>query len=583
MKEEKLSYYVNKASELNNSLFDNKIRVAILSSFTLNGLAETIQVKCAEKKIQCFTYVGNYNQYNQDILNPQSDLYKFKPDLTFLFIDTRALLKELFHHPHSISVGERKTLVTEKTNEVSILATKFSDTIKSKLVLANFSIPTFSPYGISENKTDFGFHRMLNEINNNIADRFSKSDSVYVYDFDKFVTKFGEKNVFDYKQFFFGDMKISLDYIPYLASEIMSYVIGYLGISKKCIVLDLDNTLWGGIVGEDGFNGIKLGPEPPGNAFLEFQKTLLSFHQRGITLAINSKNNYDDAIKVIREHPYMQLREDNFASLKINWNDKVSNLKEIASEINIGLDSIVFFDDDPINREYVRVNLPQVETVELPKDPSEFTNVLQHLNEFSILKITQEDQRRGKMYAEQRNRSDLEKSAPSLEEFLQQLDVKVSIKNANDFTIPRISQLTLKTNQFNLTTKRYQESDIKKFVQDSSYLVGCAQVEDKFGDNGITGVFIVDKKNPKEWHLDTFLLSCRVMGREVEKGILNYIINKAKESGAQKIRAEFIPTQKNKPVEDFLPNCGFTKESDSWVYSVNLPFEIPNYITVSAE
>ena len=528
MKEEKLSYYVNKASELNNSQFDNKIRIAILSSFTLNGLAETIQVKCAEKKIQCLTYLGSYNQYNQDILNPQSDLYKFKPDLTFLFIDTRALLKELFHHPHSISAEERKILVTEKTNEISALATKFSDTIKSKLILANFSIPTFSPYGISENKTDFGFHRMLNEINNHISDNFSKSDSVYVYDFDKFVTKFGEKNVFDYKQFFFGDMKISLDYIQYLASEMMSYVIGYLGISKKCIVLDLDNTLWGGIVGEDGFNGIKLGPEPPGNAFLEFQKTLLSFHQRGIILAINSKNNYDDAIKVIREHPYMQLREDNFASLKINWNDKVSNLKEIASEINIGLDSIVFFDDDPVNREYVRVNLPQVETVELPKDPSEFTNILKHLNEFSVLKFTQEDQQRGKMYAEQRKRSDLEKLAPSLEEFLQQLEVKVSIKNANDFTIPRISQLTLKTNQFNLTTKRYQESDIKKFAQDSSYIVGCAQVEDKFGDNGITGVFIVDKKNPNEWYLDTFLLSCRVMGREVEKGILNYIINKAK-------------------------------------------------------
>ena len=158
---------------------------------------------------------------------------------------------------------------------------------------------------------------MLNEINNKIADDLSKSDSIYVYDFDKFVTKFGERNVFDYKQFFFGDMKISLDHIPYLASELMSYVIGYLGISKKCIVLDLDNTLWGGVVGEDGFNGIKLGPDPPGNAFVEFQKTLLSFHQRGIILAINSKNNYDDAIKVIREHPYMQLKEDNFASLKI--------------------------------------------------------------------------------------------------------------------------------------------------------------------------------------------------------------------------------------------------------------------------
>lgn len=583
MKEEKLSYYFNKAAELSNYSSDKKIRVAILGSFTLNGLAETIQVKCAEKKLQCLTYIGGYNQYNQEILNPQSGLYKFQPDLTFLFIDTRTLLKEIYHLPHSISPEERKSLVGEKTKEILDLTTKFSKITSSKLILTNFAVPTFSSYGIFENKTDFGFHRMLSEINNKIADYLSKSDSVYVFDFDKFVRKFGEKNVFDYKQFFFGDMKISLDHIPYLASELMSYVIGHLGISKKCIVLDLDNTLWGGVVGEDGFNGIKLGPNPPGNAFMEFQKTLLSFHQRGIILAINSKNNYDEAIKVIREHPYMQLKEDNFASLKINWNDKVSNLREIVDELNIGLDSIVFFDDDPVNREYVRINLPQVETVELPSDPSEFADILKHLNEFSVLKITQEDQQRGKMYAEQRKRDDLERSSPDLEDFLKQLGLRISIKPASDFTIPRISQLTLKTNQFNLTTKRYQESDIKKFTHDKNYLVGCAQVQDKFGDNGITGVFIVNKKNPKEWYLDTFLLSCRVMGRDVEKGILSYVINKAKEAGVKQIRAEFIPTSKNKPVEDFLPNCGFKKESDSWIYSIDVPFEIPSYLTVSVE
>lgn len=583
MKEEKLSYYINKASELNNQSFDKKIRIAFLGSFTLNGLAETIQVKCAEKKINCTTYVGNYNQYNQEILNPQSNLYKFSPEILFLLIDTRTLLQDLFHHPHSISAEERRKLVDEKTNEVLDLAKRFSQTTKSKLVLANFSIPTFSSYGIFENKTDFGFHRMLNEINNILSDAMLNSDSVYIYDFARFVTKFGEKNIFDYKQFFFGDMKISLDYIPYLASDLMSYVIGYLGISKKCIVLDLDNTLWGGIVGEDGFNGVKLGPEPPGNTFVEFQKTLFSLHQRGIILAINSKNNYDDAMKVIREHPYMQLKEDHFASLRINWNDKVSNMKDIANEINIGLDSMVFFDDDPVNREYMRINLPQVETVELPQDPAEFVNILKNLNEFSVLNITPEDQQRGKMYVEQRKRTELEKSAPDLEGFLKQLDLKISIKNANEFTIPRISQLTLKTNQFNLTTKRYQEADIKKFSQDTSYLVGCARVEDKFGDNGITGVFIIHKENQKEWLLDTFLLSCRVMGREVEKGILSHIVNKARESGVERIKAQFVPTSKNKPIEDFLPNCGFKKEGDYWVYYIKSQFVIPDYLTVSAE
>jgi FkbH-like protein len=187
------------------------------------------------------------------------------------------------------------------------------------------------------------------------------------------------------------------------------------------------------------------------------------------------------------------------------------------------------------------------------------------------------------MYLEQKKRNELQQSAPDLESFLEQLDLKVMIRKADDFTIPRISQLTLKTNQFNLTTKRYQEADIRKFMEDKNYLVGCAQVKDKFGDNGITGVFIVKKDNQKEWLIDTFLLSCRVMGREVEKGILGYIINKAKENGIEKIKAQFIPTQKNKPIEDFLPNCGFHKEGDYWVYSLNLPFEIPKCITVCAD
>lgn len=581
--EQKLSYYINKAADLGNQTFDKKIRVAILGSFTLNGLAETIQVKCAEKKIQCITYVGGYNQYNQEILNSESALYKFNPDITFLFIDARAVLQDLFHHPYSVSQEERKKFVDSKIQEILNLAKKFSETTKSKLVLANFNTPSFSPYGIFENKTEFGFKRMLHEINTKLEDALLNSDSVYVYDFAHFVIKFGEKNVFDYKQFFFGDMKISLDYIPYLATNLMSYVIAYSGMSKKCIVLDLDNTLWGGIVGEDGFNGIKLGPEPPGNAFVEFQKILLSLHHRGIILAINSKNNYDDAIKVIKEHPYMILREEHFASLKINWNDKVSNMKEIANEINIGLDSIAFFDDDPVNREYMQINLPQVLTVKMPEDPSEFVNILQNMNEFSVLSITYEDQQRGKMYAEQRKRSALEKSAPDLENFLKQLDLKISIKHADEFTIPRISQLTLKTNQFNLTTKRYQENDIRKLSQDKHYLVGCAQVQDKFGDNGITGVFIVQKESQKEWIIDTFLLSCRVMGREVEKGILNHIINEAKNNRVEQIRAQFIPTQKNKPIEDFLPSCGFKKEGDSWVYSVKSSFVIPNCLTVSVE
>ena len=581
--EQKLSHYINKSDELIGRTFGKKIRIGILCSFTINGLEETIRVKSAENNIDCVTYVGGYNQYNQEILNQESNLYKFSPYITFLIMDTRNILGDLFYLPYSVSVSERKNFVEKKLKEIQNLANTFTSRTKSKLVIANFTIPTYSPHGIFETKTEYGFHQMINDLNRGLLDSFVNSNSIYVYDFNGFVSRYGEDNIFDYKQFFFGDMKISLDYIPYMANDLMGYVIGYLGLSKKCIVLDLDNTLWGGIIGEDGLNGIKLGPEPPGNTYLEFQRVLLSLYQRGIILAINSKNNFEDAIKVIKEHPYMILREEHFASMRINWNDKVSNIQEIANELNINPDSMVFFDDDQVNREFMKLNMPQVLTIDLPKDSSQYAETIKTMNDFNVLNITTEDTSRGKMYVDQRKRNDLEQSAPNLESFLKNLELKIRIKNADEFTIPRISQLTLKTNQFNLTTKRYQESDIKKFCEDDRYFVGTAQVEDKFGDNGITGIFIVNKSKSKEWFIDTFLLSCRIMGREVEKVMLGYIINKAKENGVEIIKAKFIPTQKNKPIETFLPNCGFHKDGDYWNYSIKTQFTTPDYLTVYVE
>ncbi len=581
--EHKLSYYINNSDKILGIKFDKKIRVGILSSFTINGLKETMQVKSADKNIDCITYVGGYNQYNQEIINPESNLYKFSPDITFLIIDTRNILGDFFHFPYNVSISERKNFVEKKLKELQTLIDIFTSNTKSKLVIANFNIPTYSPYGIFETKTEYGFHQMVEDLNRRLSNNVTKSNSVYIYDFNRFILQYGENNIFDSKQFFFGDMKISLDYIPYLANDLMSYIIGHLGLSKKCIVLDLDNTLWGGVIGEDGFNGIMLGPEPPGNTYLEFQRVLLSLFQRGIILAINSKNNKDDALKVIKDHPYMILKEKHFASMRINWNDKVTNMKEIANELNIGTDSIVFFDDDPVNREFMRLNIPQILTVDFPTDPSQYAQTIKEMNEFNVLNITDEDTKRGKMYVEQQKRNNLEQSTPNLESFLKNLELKILIKNSNAFTIPRISQLTLKTNQFNLTTKRYQESDIKKISDNHKYLVGCAQVEDKFGDNGITGVFIINKANSKEWFIDTFLLSCRVMGREVEKAILGYIINHAKENNVELIKTQFIPSQKNKPIEDFLPNCGFKKDGDYWYYSLKTPFITPDYLEVSIE
>ena len=580
--EKSLSEYISLSKNIDDLKFDKKLKVAILSSFTLNGLSEILHVKSSDLGIRYQSYLGGYNQYNQELLDSQSEYYKFSPDVTFLILDIRNFLGENYHFPYNISDNERKLLVSEKIKQIENIIKCFEKNLNSKLIITNFNIPSYSPNGITETKSDFGFHEMIEELNSSLRNISKTHSSVYVYDFNHFVSKYGEKNIFDYRQFHVGDIQIALNFIPYFAYELMSYIKPITGTNKKCIVLDLDNTLWGGIVGEDGFDGIELGHSSNGKAFVDFQKELLSLWNHGIILAINSKNNYDDAMKVINEHPNMILREKNFASIQINWNDKAQNLKQIAEEINIGLNSIAFFDDDKINRERIKQEFPEVLTIEVPDDPSQFSLILKNLNDFNVLQRTDEDIKRGQMYAQQRERKELEKSISNLDDFLEQLDIKVKMKNSNEFLIPRISQLTLKTNQFNLTTRRYQEEEIRNFTNDHKFIVGCAQVLDKFGDNGITGVYIINKQD-KIWSIDTFLLSCRIMGRGVENGILSQILIDAKHNGVEEIRANFIPTQKNKPAENFLPDFGFQKEGDNWIYKLNNEIKLPKHLKVEIE
>jgi len=285
-------------------------------------------------------------------------------------------------------------------------------------------------------------------------------------------------------------------------------------------------------------------------------------------------------MEVIKKHPNMILREENFAAMKINWDDKISNMQELAREINIGLDSMVFLDDDPFNREMLRKAMPEVMTVELPKDPALYAKTLFEINDFNVLKITEDDTKRGQMYFQQRQRNDFQQTTTNLDEYLENLGIKVKIREVDDFTIPRVSQLTLKTNQFNLTTRRYQEEDIKKFVKDDKFIVGYAQVQDKFGDNGITAAFIVNKASPKEWMIDTFLLSCRVMGRKVEEAIIGNIIEKAREAGVEKVNGQYIPTKKNKPCEDFFSKCGFENSGKFWKFNTKKQFSIPSYLKI---
>jgi len=577
--EENLAYFLKEAKIIRTEKLEKKLRIALLSSFTLNGFDETLRVKCFQKRIDCTTFVGGYNQYNQQILKKDSDLYKFNPELTFLILDVRHVLNELFFFPYSISKSEKLEFIDQKVQEILNLIKAINKNSESRLILTDLQIPTYSPYGINEQSEELGIKQIVSEINEKLKQKISENESVFILDFNEFVQKFGEYNVFNYKQFFSGDIKISIDYIPKFIDEMVKYIVAITGITKKCIVLDLDNTLWGGIVGEDGYDKIKLGDDPIGRSFVEFQKRLLGLNQRGIILAINSKNNYDDAIKVIKEHPNMILKEENFGSIKINWNDKVTNLRHIAKELNIGLDSLVFFDDDPINREFVKNVLKEVEVIELPADPSEFAQITTKMNIFESLKITEEDVKRNKMYHEQRKRSEFEDEVGDFNKFLKQMDIEVKIKKADSFSIPRISQLTLKTNQFNLTTKRYQQNDISSFTKNDQNIVECVEVTDKFGNNGITGVYIIQKNN-EEWIVDSFLLSCRIIGRGVEDVMLGEIIKKAKQENIKKIKGKFIPTAKNKPAENFYKDFGFEKEGEFWIFNTEKTIKNVEHIRI---
>jgi FkbH-like protein len=354
-------------------------------------------------------------------------------------------------------------------------------------------------------------------------------------------------------------------------------------------VLDLDNTLWGGIIGEDGIEGIKLGNAAPGIEYVDFQRSLLSLYNRGVILAVCSKNNYDDAIKVFQEHPFQILKEEHFAAMRINWQNKASNIAELAKEINIGLDSMVFFDDNPVERAQVSQTHPEVLVVDLPKNPRLYRETLENLDVFDVLSLTKEDMARGEMYAGKRKRAELETSMDSIEDFLRTLDLKVRIKPVDDFDTPRIVQLIGKTNQFNLTTRRYTDAEIKQFREEDTSVVYSMAVMDKFGDEGVVGVAIVKKKDD-DWWVDNMLMSCRVIGRSVETALLAKIVKDARSEGASRIIGEYIPTKKNPPAASVYENHGFRmpaqteNDGTSWILNLESDtVDVPEWIELTEE
>lgn len=342
---------------------------------------------------------------------------------------------------------------------------------------------------------------------------------------------------------------------------------------KKCIVLDLDNTLWGGVVGEDGPKGIALGVKPPGSYFIAFQQALLDLNHRGIILAINSQNNPDDALEVIEKNPNMILKRQHFAAERINWDDKVENMRSLAKELNIGLDSMVFLDDNPTNRAAMREFLPEVETPELPADPSEYLPFLHSLPYFQRDAITDEDKMRGNMYVTERLRREAEKHFETREAFLKNLGFRIQIFENEKSSLERLSQLTEKTNQFNTNKWPLTVAELTLYIENPEYLISHARVMDKFGDYGITAFALV-RKGLSTWRIESLLLSCRVIGRGVEEAFVASIARRAESEGVSEIGIVFAPTEKNAPAKEF---------ADKYFRNTTInvrDIQIPSWITI---
>lgn len=320
---------------------------------------------------------------------------------------------------------------------------------------------------------------------------------------------------------------------------------------KKCLVLDLDNTLWGGVVGEDGLEGIKLALTSPGNHFVAFQQAILDVYHKGVILAVNSRNNYEDAMEVIRNHPNQILKEHHFAAFRINWNDKAENIKELAKELNLGLDSFVFLDDDETNRSLVRSLLPQVAVPDLPNDPKEYTRFFNNLDYFSSTVITDEDKMRGNLYVTERLRKEEEKQHASKEDFLGSLSLELFVKKNDNSNVSRLAQLTEKTNQFNTNKIPRTENDVLQFMEDKGGVVYHGKLHDKFGDYGVVVLAFV-KKLKEEWVVESLLMSCRVFDRGVENSFFSLLMSEAKKEGVSKISVIYQPTEKNIPAKTFI-------------------------------
>ena len=531
------------------------IKVALTGDTATQFLATAIRGTGAERGYQIDLFEAEYNQVERQFLDPSSELYQTDADFIVLFQSTHKLGEKhsLLSPSQQESLAEERLAFVASVCENPMLASK-------KIICLNYPEIEDTVFGSYATKVTSSFTYQVRKLNMGMMDLSQRYANLFICDIAGLQNKLGRDMMFAPNVYVSTEMVLSIDALPYVASRVMDIICAIKGQFKKCLILDLDNTVWGGVIGDDGLEGIQLGHGLGiGKAFTEFQMWVKKLKQRGVIICVASKNNEETAKEPFKKHPDMVLKLEDIAMFQANWETKVDNIRTIQRILNIGFDSMVFLDDNPFERNIVRENIPGITVPELPQDPGEYLEYLYSQNLFETASYSQADKDRTKQYQVEAQRVSLQKTFSNEADFLKSLDMTSVVSGFNKFNTPRVAQLSQRSNQFNLRTVRYTEADIEALGQDPDVIDLSFTLEDKFGDNGLIAVIIMKKQDEETLFIDTWFMSCRVLKRGMEDFTLNTMVEAAREKGYKRIVGEYLPTPKNKMVENHYPSLGFQK------------------------
>jgi FkbH-like protein len=538
-----------------------KRRIALIGGASLRPMVDFIEhFASILGGIDCEMWTGDFDNYHAEALDPGSDLFEFKPDIVLVLPSERRCV---YQGPLASSRAEQEESGRTVVRDLLDLCQSIHTHSKAEIVLGNFRLsPYFDPGAIRSTSlvSTYAYRKFVN-----MELGFAAPSYVHICDIEFLSNRRGNLSGVDDRTWFESKQPFASDLMIDVARE-YAHVLSNLGKpAKKVVVLDLDNTLWGGIIGDDGLEGIELGTTSPrGEAFRDFQQYLLELSKRGILLAVCSKNDHDKAIEPFEKHPEMVLRLKDIVCFKANWEPKSENIKAIARELNLGIDSLVFVDDNPAEIEIVNQFVPEVSTVWVGDDPSEFAPKLKDSRLFELRQVTNEDLQRVQQYKQESERQQLMHTATDMDSYLGSLEMVGVITPFNAIDVPRIAQLIAKSNQFNLTTRRRTEAEVAALIGDSSYAGFTMRISDKFGEHGLISI-VIGHVSGEDFEIDTWLMSCRVLKRQVEDAVLNEIVRLAQQHGSQRVIGRYIPSAKNSMVSDHYAKMGFTpysKDSD---------------------